>query len=625
MSENKSKGKRWFSFQVKAHRLFNRIPLREQQKIYVLTLLIGALCGLAAVLFHLLLDFFQEHIIYRAAAVQHWWVVPLVVLIPAVGGLIAGAGLYFYAPEARGSGIPQVKTAFYLDGGRIPARVIPGKMFLSAFNIGTGASLGREGPTVQICAAIASLLGRVFAISRRRLQSLVPVGAAAGLAAAFNTPIASVTFTLEEILGDTAGKPLGSIVIASVIAAVIERSILGEHALFNVPAYKLNNALELLFYALLGLLAGLAAVVFNEGLLRLRARFRHQRLIPQWATPGVGGLLLGIVGLLSLLSTGSSSIFGVGYGQLAVELQNNLPLKVLMILGACKLVGTVVSYSSGSSGGIFGPSLYIGGMLGGAVGILAQFLLGNAQTQPGAFALVGMGAVFAGIVRAPVTSIIIIFEMTNNYSIILPLMVANITSYALATRLSPTPIYDALLLQDGIHLPHTERHALRQIPVRAAMTRDVVTLSDEMKCSEAFDYVQSLAKHHHSYPVIDKAGALTGLVTFNDLKRALSGGQGQYPVAQIANQQLVHAHPDHTLDRVILKLGRKGVSQLPVIGRKDLTKLLGIITMHDVAEALAREDDATEIAETPDTIEDEETSNAIMNNRPEILSDADGE
>src|SRR5207253_4703950 len=198
---------------------------------FVLTLLIGVTCGLAAVLFHLLLDFFQEHIIYRAALIEHWWRVPLLVLIPAAGGLVAGALLYFYAPEARGSGIPQVKTAFYLDGGRIPARVIPGKMLLAALNIGTGASLGREGPTVQICAALASLFGRSFALSRRRLQSLIPVGAAAGLAAAFNTPIAAVPVTLEELLGDTAGKPLGAIVIAAVLAPVIERSILAAHAL----------------------------------------------------------------------------------------------------------------------------------------------------------------------------------------------------------------------------------------------------------------------------------------------------------------------------------------------------------------------------------------------------------
>src|SRR5918911_20622 len=196
----------WFRLQIRSRRLFNRLPLGDHQKIYLLTLIIGAICGLAAVCFHLLLDLFQQRIIYRAAAIPGGWRIPLLMLIPMIGGLIAGAGLYFYAPEARGSGIPQVKTAFYLDSGRIPARVIPGKLILAALNIGTGASLGREGPTVQICAAIASLLGRIFAVSRRSLQSLVPVGGAAGLAAAFNTPIAAVTFTLEEILGDAAAK-----------------------------------------------------------------------------------------------------------------------------------------------------------------------------------------------------------------------------------------------------------------------------------------------------------------------------------------------------------------------------------------------------------------------------------
>ncbi len=589
MEEDKENKNRpvWYRLQIRARQAFNRIPLREQQKIYILTLLIGVICGLAAVLFHLLLDFFQTNIIYAAAAVQGWWRIPLVLFIPAIGGLIAGAGLYFYAPEARGSGIPQVKTAFYLDSGRIPARVIPGKMILAAFNIGTGASLGREGPTVQICAALASILGRMFAISRRKLQSLVPVGAAAGLAAAFNTPIASVTFTIEEILGDNSSKPLGSIVIAAVIASVIERAILGEHALFTVPSYRLNSAIELVFYGALGVVAGFAAVAFNEGLLRLRLYFRTQKTIPQWATPGVGGFILGIIGLIALWLTGSASIFGVGYSQLSVELQTNLPMKILLILGIFKLGATVISYSSGSSGGIFGPSLYIGGMLGGAVGLVTQHILGNPLTSPGAFALVGMGAVFAGVVRAPVTSIVIIFEMTNNYSIILPLMVANITSYVLATKLSPTPIYDALLLQDGIHLPHTQRHVLKQRRVGAAMTKHVISVPGHLSVEGAFKHVQSLPKHHHSYPVVDQAGRLVGLFTFNDLKRAIAEGQGSHQLSQIVSKKLVHAHPDHTLDVVMLKLGQKGISQLPVVSRKDTTQLLGIITMHDVAVALS--------------------------------------
>ena len=245
----------------------NRLPLRENQKLHLLTFLVGGLCGLAAVAFHWLLESLQNGIIYRVAGTPGPWRAPLLILVPALGGLVAGAVLYFYAPEARGSGIPQVKAAFLLEGGRIPARVIPAKMLLPALNIGTGASLGREGPTVQICAAIASLLGRVFDLSRERLRSLVPVGAAAGLAAAFNTPIAAVTFTLEEILGDTAAKPLGSIVIASVIASVVERSLLGEHALFSVPPYRLNSVSELPFYVLLGVVAGCG----RRGIQRLAA------------------------------------------------------------------------------------------------------------------------------------------------------------------------------------------------------------------------------------------------------------------------------------------------------------------------------------------------------------------
>ncbi len=588
--------KGWYRFQIRARELFNRVPLREQQKIYILTLLIGGICGIAAVSFHLLLDYFQDHMIYAAAASHHWWRLPSVVLIPSIGGLIAGAGLYFLAPEARGSGIPQVKAAFYLNRGRIAARVFPAKMLLSSFNIGTGASLGREGPTVQICAGAASMLGRMFAISKRRLQSLIPVGAAAGLAAAFNTPIAAVTFTLEEILGNTASKPLGSIVIAAVIAAVIERSILGEHPLFAVPEYGLHSAFELIFYAILGVIAGLTAAAFNESLLRLRAYTLGQKRVPQWATPGAGGFVVGLAGLTALLLTGSASVFGVGYRQLGAQLQSSLPLKVLVILGILKLAATVISYGTGSSGGIFGPSLYIGGMVGGSVGLLTQFMLAGSNTQPEAFSLVGMGAVFAGVVRAPVTSIVIIFEMTNNYSIILPLMIANIISYVVAAELSPTPIYDALLLQDGIHLPHTQRETLRQIEASAAMTKEVVTVSDHLSAAEAFQHVQHLPVIFHAYPVVDRNGRIVGLFTLNDLKRALAAGRGAAKLTDVVSRNLVHAHPDHTLDTVMLKLARKGVSQLPVVSRSDTSRLLGIITMDDVVRAISRDDGEESLA-----------------------------
>jgi CIC family chloride channel protein len=579
---------KWRRRQLRARRLVNRIPLREDQKLHLLTFLIGGLCGLAAVAFHWLLEAAQNGIIYRLAANLSLVRTPLLLLVPAAGGLVAGALLYFFAPEARGSGIPQVKAAFFLDGGRIPARVIPAKMLLPALNIGTGASLGREGPTVQICAAIASLLGRVFDLSRERLRSLVPVGAAAGLAAAFNTPIAAVTFTLEEILGDTAAKPLGSIVIASVIASVVERWLLGEHALFSVPAYRLNGVSELPFYLLLGVLAGLAAVAFNVSLLRLRAWCSAQRHVPAWATPGAGGFMVGVLGLAALLLTGSASVYGVGYQQLAAVLQGPTPLHILVALGVLKLGATVVSYSSGSSGGIFGPSLYIGGMLGGLVGLAAAGVLGPGS-QPGAFALVGMGAVFAGIVRAPITSIVIIFEMTNNYSVILPLMAANITSYALARRLSPTPIYDALLMQDGLHLPHASGHALRQVQVAAAMIRDSPTFDAGWTVDEANARIPEGNGSPRGYPVLDPEGRLLGMIEAADIRRAARAGDGARRVGELARPASVHAHPDHSLDTALVKLGRIGSAALPVVSRKDTRKLLGVLTVEAIAAAMARE------------------------------------
>jgi CIC family chloride channel protein len=579
-------GTRWRRGQIRARRTLNRLPLSENQKLHLLTFLIGGLCGLAAVAFHWLLESLQNRVIYHIADTVSPWRPALLILVPAGGGLVAGAALYFYAPEARGSGIPQVKTAFLLEGGRIPFRVIPAKMLLPALNIGTGASLGREGPTVQICAAIASFLGRAFDLSREGLRSLVPVGAAAGLAAAFNTPIAAVTFTLEEILGDTAAKPLGSIVIASVIASVVERSLLGEHALFSVPPYRLGGVRELPFYLLLGLVAGLAAVAFNASLLRLRAWFRDQQHVPQWATPGAGGFVLGLLGLVALLLTGSASIFGVGYQQLATGLQGGMPLQLMLILGVFKLAATVVSYSSGSSGGIFGPSLYIGGMLGGVVGTIASFALGDPATQPGAFVLVGMGAVFAGIVRAPITSIVIIFEMTNNYSMILPLMAANITSYALARRLSPTPIYDALLMQDGIHLPHPSGHPLRQVRASAAMTRGVFTLKKSWTLEEAQRRLREANRRHRAYPLLDDDGRFLGMLDAARLDESGAGAVGR--LGELALRPQVHVHPDHTLDTVLAKLGRLGATELPVVSRKDPGKLLGIVSLSDAAAALGR-------------------------------------
>lgn len=427
----------------------------ETQHLFGLTLLVGVVCGFVAVAFHLSIRAAEHLLIDRAlhAPGRSWMVWTIVT--PTLGGLLAGAALTWIVPGARGSGVPQVKQAFATEGGRVRFRDALGKFVLGTLQIGSGASLGREGPTVQICAGAANALARATSLPPRNMRRLTPVGVAAGTAAAFNAPIAAVTFTIEEIVGTLDQAVLSGVVVAAALAAVIERGILGVHPVIQVDqAYGLDHASSLALYALLGVAASAVSVVFTDGLLGLRLWFRGVRALPPWAHPAVGGLVTGVlaVGMLSLL--GTTGITGGGYETLGRALAGQLGVRVLLALCVVKLVATVFSYSSGGAGGIFAPSLFIGAMLGGAAGHLDVYLLGHDARQVGAFALVGMGAVFAGVVRAPITSVLIIFEMTGGYGLVLPLMLANMTSYILARRMRPVPIYDALLAQDGIVLPH---------------------------------------------------------------------------------------------------------------------------------------------------------------------------
>jgi CIC family chloride channel protein len=306
--------------------------------------------------------------------------------------------------------------------------------------------MGREGPSVQIGGGIASAIGGWLRLSPERVRDLVPVGVAGALAAAFNTPVSAVIFTLEEIIGDMNAPLLGSAVIASVASVVVERSILGNEPLFHVPQYRLAHPAELLAYAGLGVAGGLVSLVFCQGLLGLRAAFKR---LPAWSLPvqpAAGGLVIAVL-LLTV-----PQVTGVGYGYVDQALNGGMVLKTMALLCALKLVATIVSYSTGNAGGIFGPTLYIGAMAGGAIGVLVHRVAPFPVADPGAYALVGMGALFAGILRAPMTSVFMIFEITQDYQILVPLMVANLLSFVISRRLQPTPIYHALLMQDGIHL-----------------------------------------------------------------------------------------------------------------------------------------------------------------------------
>src|SRR5689334_1695503 len=582
-------------------RAFLRLMPAESHRVFALTLIVGALCGGAAVLFHLAIIAVGARVIERAMAAPtpHWiW---LTILTPTAGGLLSGALLYFVVPGARGSGIPQVKVAYAVKGGRVPFIDAAGKFLIGVLQIDTGSSLGREGPTVQICAGVASSIGRAAALSRENLRRLLPVGAAAGIAAAFNAPIAAVTFTLEEVVGDLDQAVLSWIVVASAIAAGIERSVLGEHPVFTITTHVgLSHASSLLVYAALGVAAAVVSLAFTESLLRLRGDFQRLPLIPAWARPAIGGLITGLLAAAALFWLQLDGVTGGGYATLSLALSGSIAIRALVVLCVFKLIATVFSYASGGAGGIFAPSLFIGGMLGGLFGHLDMAVLHHADNEVGAFALVGMGAVFAGIVRAPITSVLIIFEMTGSYELILPLMISNMTAYALARRIRPTPIYEALLVQDEIHLPHRRgpvSHALEQLTVEDAMTSDLVIIPADETPATALERIRPY--NFSTYPVVDKQQHFLGLVTEARMRRSLAE-DGKQSIGQLVDQ-LPSLSPDYPLLRAIVRMNETKTRQMPVVQRTGQTRLVGLLSMTDIvrAQAVAARDAAAKDAAGP--------------------------
>ncbi len=421
-----------------------RLRAREDQVFLVLALVIGAVTGLTVVAFILLTERLGMRLYPVGSAAWRR------VLFPIAGSLGIGYLLYRYFPNARGSGVPQTKAALFAREGFISLRTVLGKFFCTSATLASGIPLGREGPSVQVGGGIASVLGRFLGLSPEKVKALVPVGAAAAIAAAFNTPLAAVLFSLEEIMGDLHAPVLGSVVLASATSWVVLRLLLGNHPLFTVPKYELVHPVEFAVYAVLGVAGGVVSVAFTQLLLRMRKWFLRLPKSTIWFQPVAGGLLVGLLGWFV------PQVLGVGYGYVGEALNGRMALNLMLLLVVLKLIAVTTSYSSGNAGGIFGPALFIGAMLGGSLGTVAHRLFPAYTASAGAYALVGMGAVFAGIVRAPMTSVVMIFEMTQDYAVIVPLMIANLVSLFLASRLQPEPIYEALAVQDGIHLPSAE-------------------------------------------------------------------------------------------------------------------------------------------------------------------------
>jgi CIC family chloride channel protein len=551
------------------HRL-GKLQPREDQIFLVLSLVIGALTGLAVVAFILLTERTGMRLYPVGGA--RW----RRLLFPVVGSLSVGYLLFRYFPDARGSGVPQTKVALYAREGRITLRTVLGKFFCTSATLASGIPLGREGPSVQVGAGIASVLGRLLGLRPEKVKALLPVGAAAAVAAAFNTPLAAVLFALEEIVGDLHAPVLGSVVLASATSWGVLRLLLGNSPLFKVPQYQLVHPGEFAIYAVLGVAGGLVSVAFTQLLLVMRGRFLRFSQKTVWFQPVAGGLLVGCLGWFV------PQVLGVGYGYVGYALNGNMAVKLMALLVVLKLATVTTSYASGNAGGIFGPALFIGAMLGGCVGTLAHDLFPAYTATPGAYALVGMGAAFAGIVRAPMTSVVMIFEMTQDYAVIVPLMIANLVSLFIASRLQKRPIYEALAIQDGIHLPSAEsrqRSNPRQIIriVRPATEY----LPAEITVREALERTHS--SEFRSWLVIDRRGVV-GVINLSKLERELVESADKKLADLVDGIAFPHAHSDQGLDLALDRMGANQIEILPVVSRANVHKLEGIVTLRDVLD-----------------------------------------
>jgi len=553
---------------------------REDRLALLLSLVIGALVGLIVVAFILLTGRLAAHMYPPGAAGWRR------VLVPTLGALVSGVLLARFFPDARGSGIPQTRAAIFIHDGCITLRTVVGKFVCCATSLASGIALGREGPSVHIGSGVASVVARRLGLSTAKVRWLIPVGASAALAAAFNTPIAAVLFSLEEIMGDLHAPILGSVVLSSTTSWMVLHLVLGDEPLFHVAGYHLVSPVELLVYAMLGIIGGLGSVGFVKLLLWLRKQFYRLPRSTVWVQPVVGGLTVGLLGYAV------PQVLGVGYDQVDRVLSGDVILGAVLMLAVLKMFATAVCYASGNAGGIFGPSMFIGAMMGAAVGRMAHIALPTVTADAGAYALVGMGTAFAGIIRTPLTSVIMIFEVTRDYTIIVPLMISNLLAFYISQRLQPEPIYEALARQDGLHLPTGAfRPQAGRLRVSRAIRESPDPLPHDLALAHALERVGGSSLS--SWPVVDDTGML-GMVRTRDITDAVDRGRGEMSLAALLHDAprggsisdgFAHVHGDQPLGQALARMGESGHTVLPVVSRANARLLLGLVTLPDILKA----------------------------------------
>jgi CIC family chloride channel protein len=551
---------------------------------------VGAGSGAGAIVFRYLILWFTHllsgHDDYSAAGHAANPLVPwlgrfFVLLVPVVGGLLYGPLIQRFAREARGHGVPEVMYAVAERGGRIPPRVAVVKSLASALCIGSGGSVGREGPIVQIGSALGSTVGQLVRVPESRLRLLVACGAAGGISATFNAPIAGVFFALELILADFQVESFGMVVLASVTAAVVGRAAFGAQPFLALPTFQLHSPAEYPLYALLGLAAALAGVGFTRTLYSLEDladRAWHALRGPEWLRPAVGGLALG--GLLLALP----ELYGVGYPVLERAIQGRYLAGFLLVLLAGKVLATSLTIAIGGSGGVFAPSLFMGATLGTAYGLGVGHLFPHLAGPAGAYGLVGMGAVFAGAARAPITAVLIIFELTGEYTIILPLMAAIVLAAGASRLLTGDTIYTLKLHRRGVDLSRAPSDSpLERLRVADAMRPLPTPLQTGTSLRDTVARLSAVPGG--ALPVVDPTGALRGVVTAAEAEQAVQD-QGPFTAAELARTTAV-LEAGQTLQRALTELVRQHDTGLPVVAATADRRLVGWLDHRDVLRTLA--------------------------------------
>lgn len=503
--------------------------------------------------------------------------------LPVIGGLIVGPIVVKFASEAKGHGVPEVMASVATRGGVIRPRVAGAKVVASAITIGTGGSAGSEGPIVQIGSSIASAIGQALKISPRRLKTFVGCGAAGGIAATFNAPVAGMLFAMEIILGDFGVLHLSPIIVASVVATAVSRMHLGDAPAFEVPEYVMASPLELIHYAILGVVAAVVAVTFTKTLDSSETFFEKLRF-PDMLKPALGGLLLGILGAVGL-----PHVYGVGYEFIEEALMGHLPLTMLLLLVVAKIIATSATLGSGGSGGILAPSLFLGAMAGGIVWYGAKWLTPELVTvNYGAYSLVGMAAVVASSTRAPLQAILILFELTGGYEVILPLMLSSIIAVVIGSNLMQESIYTVKLKAKGIILRSgAEVNVLKDLKVHDVMRPEVKTVPHNLRLRPLLDTISD-ATFHTTVFLTDKDERVKGYISFHEIRAVLFDVEALEPVLvanDIANFELASVTPDENLDVVIRLFARKNLDELPVVDPDDPGKLIGSVHRADVVDA----------------------------------------